>query len=586
MAPGNSTIPQHLLDHLRSPQTSFDSAVDALEEWILHRRSKGDTLFEVSVGLAELEDRTPPSACRAFDRARYVTNTPQPSDLTPPVGPFPLARSASPATILHHLLSSPTPTIQHSREIILEYVLAKEGKFREKKPGRGGKGTLGRDGFEEISKRLSEVEDGLRGAAVTTPLKSTFRGDGDSPPGVSDQELDEPRKIGLALILSLRMSLSYFTLQQLADQLLLLALPDAERTLVQHIRRRVQGEGRYGVGKELEYVEQITSPRRPALRPVFRSAKTRTCIPQFPRYPINLPAPSKSSCIKLLLAFAKDVDTGTSLTSYTTSLLPSPFSSPSAAEKGFLRRGPSASPHTPSTFSPMSLSQSPKTSLSALPQSPPRWPPPPLPPQLSPTASALPPDPDPLASFATELISEFITREKRESLLKLRWAKTGRDQLSKDLADIESSLCISSRQPSARAPTLLPVFLLLRRTFALPPCPLNASIIEPYIDNLPAPPDSDEEPFREPTVQTTTVQLYVNPRLSEDEAFRVLEELVESERENAIQEGLEEDEISQWITLQIKSVQKRVRTRPFIPDSNVDLPHSFPTVHTTRFSRT
>jgi hypothetical protein len=34
-----------------------EEATDILEEWILHRRVKGDTLFEVSVGLAELEDK-------------------------------------------------------------------------------------------------------------------------------------------------------------------------------------------------------------------------------------------------------------------------------------------------------------------------------------------------------------------------------------------------------------------------------------------------------------------------------------------------------------------------------------------------
>jgi hypothetical protein len=72
-------------------------------------------------------------------------------------------------------------------------------------------------------------------------------------------ELDEPRQIGVTLCLSLRMSLSYFTLRELAGQIMLLNLADAERTLVQHIRRRVQGEGRWGVGKELEYVESLVS---------------------------------------------------------------------------------------------------------------------------------------------------------------------------------------------------------------------------------------------------------------------------------------------------------------------------------------
>jgi hypothetical protein len=51
------SLPPHLLALLGSPQTPSSYATDALEEWILHRRSKGDTLFEISVGLAELEDR-------------------------------------------------------------------------------------------------------------------------------------------------------------------------------------------------------------------------------------------------------------------------------------------------------------------------------------------------------------------------------------------------------------------------------------------------------------------------------------------------------------------------------------------------
>ena len=210
--------------------------------------------------------------CRAFDRARYVTNVPQPSDLTPPTGPFPLARSQSVQSILHHLLSKPTPSILHSREVILEYVLAREGKLREKKPGRGGKGTLSREGFEEISKRLSEIEDGLKGVQATSPRRGTFSrhdsiqdGSSESPypsPLSPPANLDEARTIGLTLILSLRLSLSYFTLQGLAEQLLVLATPDAERTLVQHIRRRVQSEGRFGVGKELEYLEILVGSHR------------------------------------------------------------------------------------------------------------------------------------------------------------------------------------------------------------------------------------------------------------------------------------------------------------------------------------
>ena len=52
-----SAIPPYLIPSLVSPHSSCDQVTDALEEWISNRRTKGDTLFEVSVGLAELEDR-------------------------------------------------------------------------------------------------------------------------------------------------------------------------------------------------------------------------------------------------------------------------------------------------------------------------------------------------------------------------------------------------------------------------------------------------------------------------------------------------------------------------------------------------
>jgi hypothetical protein len=54
---GRLLIPPHLIQHVASQANTVESAAEALEEWILTRRSKGDTLFEVSVGLAELEDR-------------------------------------------------------------------------------------------------------------------------------------------------------------------------------------------------------------------------------------------------------------------------------------------------------------------------------------------------------------------------------------------------------------------------------------------------------------------------------------------------------------------------------------------------
>lgn len=273
---GQATPPPHLVALLANPRTPASYATDAIEEWIAHRRAKGDSLFTISLALAHLEDivstpsrgprshtQTPPQIAHIFDRARYLTNVPQPQDLTPPVGPFPLARSASVATILSHLLATPPPSIQHSREIILEYVLAREAKFKEKKPGRAGKGTMGREAFEDIAKRMGELEDFLRENSASSPPTSPSRDVYPSPrrPPRSSQAqlLNENQQIGLTLILSLRMSLSYFTLQELANQLMLVALGDAERMLIQHIRRRVPGEGRWGVGKELEYVEGLVS---------------------------------------------------------------------------------------------------------------------------------------------------------------------------------------------------------------------------------------------------------------------------------------------------------------------------------------
>jgi hypothetical protein len=50
-------VPKDLAAYLSAPSTTLDLASDALEEWILYRRTKGDTLFEISLGLAELEEK-------------------------------------------------------------------------------------------------------------------------------------------------------------------------------------------------------------------------------------------------------------------------------------------------------------------------------------------------------------------------------------------------------------------------------------------------------------------------------------------------------------------------------------------------
>jgi len=61
-------VPPYLVAYLANPSTSTEQGADALEEWILYRRGKNETLFEVSVGLAELEAkvfRSPVHHCSA-----------------------------------------------------------------------------------------------------------------------------------------------------------------------------------------------------------------------------------------------------------------------------------------------------------------------------------------------------------------------------------------------------------------------------------------------------------------------------------------------------------------------------------------
>jgi hypothetical protein len=140
------------------------------------------------------------------------------------------------------------------------------------------------------------------------------------------------------------------------------------------------------------------------------------------------------------------------------------------------------------------------------------------------------------AEYALELVSEYLAREKREYMLKNRWNKSGRDQLGKDVADIETAYR-----------SLIPVCLILRRSFALPDSPLD---VDAFLDMLPPPPDPDDVPFREPTIQTTTMALYVNPRLDEQQAYEVLEELVENERDKGVED----------VSGLIDAVEKRVRT--------------------------
>jgi len=172
-----------------------------------------------------------------------------------------------------------------------------------------------------------------------------------------------------------------------------------------------------------------------------------------------------------------------------------------------------------------------------------------------------PTDPTPIESYTLELVSEWLTREKREYMFKNKWAKAGREQLSKDLMDIETALCVTSKgMPTPHSGVLLPVFLLLRRTYSLPATPLPPAIVGSAYDMLPMPPEPDSVPLAEPTVSSTTASLYVNPRLPDREALDIIEELLESEREKGLNANVSEEKTLAWLLGQVDQVQKRVST--------------------------
>lgn len=144
-------------------------------------------------------------------------------------------------------------------------------------------------------------------------------------------------------------------------------------------------------------------------------------------------------------------------------------------------------------------------------------------------------------------------------MLKNKWVKGGREQLGKDLGDMEMSLCVVGKSyPGPHAPSLMPIFLQVRRTFALPPTPLPAKVVEPFHDMLPSPPDPDSVPLHEPTVSSTTASLYVNPRLPDVEALDMIEELLENEREKGINANVSQEKTIAWLDGLVDQVAKRV----------------------------
>jgi hypothetical protein len=102
---------------------------------------------------------------------------------------------------------------------------------------------------------------------------------------------------------------------------------------------------------------------------------------------------------------------------------------------------------------------------------------------------------------------------------------------------------------------LLPVFLELRRTFLLPPSPLPAKLVDAFVDQLPTP--AQEEPFREPTLQSATSALYVNPRLEDFAALDVLEELIVYEID-MLKNANRPHDVPSWVMSLIDNIKLRV----------------------------
>jgi hypothetical protein len=147
------------------------------------------------------------------------------------------------------------------------------------------------------------------------------------------------------------------------------------------------------------------------------------------------------------------------------------------------------------------------------------------------------------------LISEYVTREKRDHMRLERWIKSGRKQLSKELDEIEDKVCFPLGRPGAggkkrsvssstagmgqgQGPggthneVLLPVFEVVRRVHALQGPPGDEPCGFTPLTVL-----DEGEKYAPPTVQTITSALYVHPRLDTDEAVGIIMELVDHEKD-------------------------------------------------------
>lgn len=479
------SVSKDTLSLLSNDETSHALAVDALVELIQSRRKAGMSLYDVTITLIELMQRAHPSFDAAFDEARRLTYLPPHTDLTPGKGPLSLSsKSSSKAQVAAVLLRCPDEiSLGKAREVLSEWAFAMEIKIQSASGtgdgvGRGGKGTIASSGYEDIATKFKEVT----GVLVNPPAEVS------------------------ALLLALRLQLSYLTLDELHNELKTLHLEDAETVLRQWVKRRLPGDGRYAVGKALDKLEFDVIRTRPALKSVIRVVKAKYLLPTRPVHQVQLPAPSKSRCIALLQGFHSSPPVSTS---YSTGAGSSP-----------------TSPTIPLVRDP--------------------------PPYISPSRPSKPgtngsadKDDKAWSAFAMELLSEYLTRERREYMSKEKWIKSGRKALSKDMNEIEDKLCFapspsqegafkSRRTKSggalAQNPSLIPIFDVLRRIYNLEQPPGQKAILtgsEYAPINIP----DEDEPYFPPTPQTVTSALYCNPRLKVEPAIGVIMELVDYEKD-------------------------------------------------------
>ncbi len=176
----------------------------------------------------------------------------------------------------------------------------------------------------------------------------------------------------------------------------------------------------------------------------------------------------------------------------------------------------------------------------------------------------------------------------------LKWIKSGRVTLGKDLTEIEEKVVYPStgsgsvaKSRSLKSPTpaseiphanaaLIPVFEALRSVYALPDSPTPP--IPRRLEFAPISIIDETEPYYSPTLQSVTSALYCNPRLSTAAAVAILMELVEYERDVRVYAGggddgrdsrnsadrLDNEELSWGIAEKVKmglvleSIQRRV----------------------------